>query len=543
VAGLATSFGSGAMTNSISEIRNTDCIFIIGSNTSEAHPIIALEVMEAVKNGQAKLIVADPRKIRMIDFAHIWLRHKPGTDVALINGLLNIIINEGWHDSEFIKSRTEGFEEVKETIKEYSPSIVSDITGIPIEQLMEAARLYAQSPRSCILYAMGITQHTTGTDNVLALANLAMATGNVGKEGTGICPLRGQNNVQGACDMGALPNVLTGYQPITDQTARNKFEKAWQVSLPALPGQTVVEIMHKAANKEIKGIYILGEDPILSDPNSTHVVNSLKELEFLVVQDIFLSETAKLADVVLPGTSFAEKDGTFTNTERRVQRVRKAIEPVGNSKTDWVIISEIASRIGYRMEYESAAEIMAEIASLTPIYGGISYDRLEEAGLQWPCRTPDDPGTKYLHKDQFSRGLGKFNQVSYKEAIELPDETYPFLLSTGRMLYHWHGGTMSRHSTGLNEIKPEADVEINPSDAKRLGFLEGDLVEITSRRGQVITKVHITDKSPEGVVFMTFHFKEVPVNKLTNDNLDPIAKIPEFKVSSVQVKPKSKKKK
>ena len=331
MAGLAASFGSGAMTNSISEIRDTDCIFIIGSNTSEAHPVIALEVMEAVRHGQTKLIVADPREIRMVDFAHIWLRHKPGTDVALLNGLLNIIINEGWYDTEFVQARTEGFEEVKEAIKEYTPAFVSQITGISSDELYESARLYAQSGNSCILYAMGITQHTTGTDNVLALANLAMATGNVGKESAGVCPLRGQNNVQGACDMGALPNVFTGYQSVTDETARSKFEEAWKVSLSPVPGLTIVEIMHKAGAGEIKGIYILGEDPVLSDPNSTHVIDSLKKLEFLVVQDIFLSETAKLADVILPGTSFAEKDGTFTNTERRVQRVRKAIEPVGDS--------------------------------------------------------------------------------------------------------------------------------------------------------------------------------------------------------------------
>jgi len=395
VAGLAATFGSGAMTNSISEIRNTDCIFIIGSNTSEAHPVIALEVMEAVRNGQTKLIVADPRKIRMVDFANIWMRHKPGTDVALINGLLNIIISEGLTDNEFIKSRTEGFEELKGSIEEYTPTYVSKVTGVSEENLYKAARVYSQSSKACILYAMGITQHTTGTDNVLALANLAMATGNVGKDGAGVCPLRGQNNVQGACDMGALPNVFTGYQSVADDTLRQKFEEAWKASLSPVPGQTVVEIMHKAGTGEIKGIYILGEDPVLSDPNGRHVIDSLKNLDFLVVQDIFLSETARLADVVLPGASFAEKDGTFTNTERRVQRVRKAIEPVGNSKADWLIIPEIASRLGYKMEYENPTDIMNEIASITPIYGGINYNRIEQAGLQWPCPAPDHPGTKY----------------------------------------------------------------------------------------------------------------------------------------------------
>ena len=538
MAGLVTTFGSGAMTNSINEIRHTDCIFIIGSNTSESHPIIGIEVMEAVRNGKAKLIVADPRKIRMVEFAHLWLRHKPGTDVALINGLLNIIIAEGWYDSDFIKSRTEGFDAVKEVVKEYPPAVVSDITGISVVDLKEAARLYSQSGNAFILFSMGITQHTTGTDNVMALANLAMATGNIGKEGAGVCPLRGQNNVQGACDMGALPNVLPGYQLVANAEVRKKFEDAWKVSLAPKPGLTIVEIMHAATEGKIKGLYVMGEDPILSDPNSNHVAEALKTLDFLVVQDILPSETVKYADVVLPAASFAEKDGTFTNTERRVQRVRKAIEPVGDSKPDWVIISEIATRLGFPMNYESPSKIMEEIASLTSNFcGGINYERLEDTGLQWPCCTIDDPGTPYLHKDQFSCGLGQFKPVKYKGSFELPDEKYPFVLSTGRMLFHWHGGTMSRHSEGLAKITPEAEVEINPADAKKLAISEGDMVELISRRGKIVTKVKVTDKSPEGVAFMTFHFKESPVNRLTLDVLDPVAKIPALKVCSIQINP------
>jgi predicted molibdopterin-dependent oxidoreductase YjgC len=364
-----------------------------------------------------------------------------------------------------------------------------------------------------------------------------MATGNVGKEGAGVYPLRGQNNVQGACDMGALPNVFSGYQSVADLTIRGKFEGAWKVSLPTEPGLTIVEIMREAEVGSVKGIYIMGEDPVLSDPNSTHVVNALKKLDFLVVQDILPSETSKFADVVLPGVSFAEKDGTFTNTERRVQRVRKAIEPIGDSKPDWVIISEIASRLGYQMKYENTDEIMEEIAFLTPSYGGVHYDRLESAGLQWPCRTRDDQGTKYLHGGSFSGGLGKFHPTYYREAVELPDQTYPFVLSTGRILYHWHGGTMTRHSPGLNDIEPEAEVEINPEDAKKLGNSEGDLVELVSRRGKIVTRVKVTDKSPEGVAFMNFHFKEAPVNVLTIDTLDPVAKIPELKVCSIQINP------
>ncbi len=537
MAGLAATFGSGAMTNSIAEIRGAECIFIIGSNTSENHPIIALEVMNAVRNRGAKLIVADPRKIRMVEFADIWLRQKPGTDVALINGMLNIIISEGLYNADFVKNRTEGFYDLEKAVREYEPAMVSQITGVSEDDLRAAASLYAKSDKASILFCMGITQHTSGTNNVMALANLAMATGHVGKEGSGVNPLRGQNNVQGACDLGALPNVLTGYQSVTDEAARSKFEEAWKVSLSPTPGLTVVEIMHAAESGKIKGIYIMGEDPAISDPNISRVREGLKNLDFLVVQDIFLSQTAQYADVVLPGVSFAEKDGTFTNTERRVQRVRKAIEPVGSSRPDWIIISEIAGRLGYPMKYESPQKIMEEIAALTPIYGGISYGRIDKAGLQWPCRTAEDEGTKYLHKDQFSRGLGKFQPTPYVEAFELPDERYPLILSTGRILFQYHGGNMSRHSQGLAEIRPEAEVEINPEDARKMKVSDRDRVEVTSRRGTIVTKVKVTDKSPEGVAFMTFHYKEAPVNLLTGDALDSVAKIPAFKVSSIRINP------
>ncbi len=535
MAGLAATFGSGAMTNSIDELRDTDCIFIIGSNTSENHPIIALEVMEAVRHGRAKLIVADPRHIHMVDFAHLWLRHRPGTDVALVNGMLHIIIAEELIDSEFVKNRTEGFEKVKELVAEYTPDVASRITGVPVDDLFEAARIYATSPKACILFAMGITQHTTGTDNVMVLADLAMATGHVGKEGSGVCPLRGQNNVQGACDMGALPNVLPGYQAITDAALRAKFEEAWHVKLPGTAGLTVLEMMHAAVAGKVRGMYIMGEEPALTDPNTTHVQDALRNLDFLVVQNIFLGETGKYADVVLPGASFAEKDGTFTNTERRVQRVHKAIESLGQSKPDWVIIPTLSTQMGYNMDYQHPSEIIEEIAALTPIYGGIHYDRLEQGGLQWPCRHRDDPGTKFLHKDMFTFGLGKFKPVTYKEAFELPDDKYPFIFTTGRILYHWHGGTMSRQSPGLSEIYPEAMVEINPEDAIKLNCSDGDVVELSSRRGKIRARVNVTDNSPRGVAFMTFHFKESPANLLTIDALDPVAKIPEYKVCSIKI--------
>ena len=529
-------FGSGAMTNPIGEIRNADCIFVIGSNTSENHPVIALQVKAAVRQKKARLIVADPRRIDLVDYADLWLQQKPGTDVALINGMLNVILSQGWFNKAFVDDRTEGFEALADSVKDYTPEAVEKITGVPSGDLVEAARLYAQSPNSSILYAMGITQHTTGTNNVLALANLAMATGQVGKPSSGVNPLRGQSNVQGACDMGGLPNVYTGYQRVDDPAVQQKFEKAWGVSLPPRPGLTLMEMMKGVAEGKVKALFILGENPFLSDPNMNQVKEELKHLDLLVVQDIFLTETAELAHVVLPGVSFAEKDGTFTNTERRVQRVRKAIDPIGKSRPDWQILCDLSSRLGYPLEYSSPKEIMDEIASVTPSYGGMQYARLEGVGLQWPCPTQDHPGTLLLHKDKFSRGKGKFHITPYAPAQELPDEKYPFLLTTGRVLYHYHT-VISRKSKGLSEIYPEGVIEINPEDAQRLGIKpDNGLVEVSSRRGKVQVKSKVSDNLPRGVVFMTFHFKEAAANLLTIDALDPVAKIPEFKVCAVQIR-------
>ena len=524
------------MTNPIGEVRNTDCIFVIGSNTSENHPVIALEVKAAVKQRKAKLIVADPRRIDLVDYAHLWLQQKPGTDVALINGMLNVIISRGWLNKAFVDERTEGFEALADSVKGYTPEAVEKITGVPASDIVEAARLYAQSSNSSILYAMGITQHVTGTNNVLALANLSMATGQIGKPSSGVNPLRGQSNVQGACDMGGLPNVYTGYQRVDDPAVRERFEKAWGVSLPPRPGLTLMEIMKGIAEGKVKALFILGENPLLSDPNMNQVKEELKHLELLVVQDIFLTETAELANVVLPGVSFAEKDGTFTNTERRVQRVRKAIDPVGNSRPDWQILCDLSSRLDYPLEYSSPKEIMEEIASVTPSYGGMHYGRLEGLGLQWPCPTQDHLGTPFLHKEKFSRGKGKFHVTPYAPAPELPDEKYPFLLTTGRVLYHYHT-VISRKSKGLSKIYPEGVIEINPEDAQRLGIQpDNGLVEVTSRRGRVQVKSKVSDNLPPGVVFMTFHFKEAAANLLTIDALDPVAKIPEFKVCAVQIR-------
>ena len=536
VAGLARAFGSGAMTNSIGEIEYADCIFVTGSNTTEAHPIIALKIKAAVMRHGARVIVADPRRIDLTRFAALHVRQRSGTDVALINAMMNVIISEGLADEGFIAERTEGYEEFRKCVEDYTPERAAAITGVPADRIREAARIYAGAERASIIYSMGITQHTTGTDNVLALANLAMLTGNVGRLSTGVNPLRGQNNVQGACDLGALPNVYPGYQKVDDPAVQSKFEKAWGVSLSNKPGLTVVEIMNAAAEGTIKGLYIMGENPMLSDPNLNHVEEALKNLEFLCVQDIFLTDTAQLADVVLPGASFAEKDGAFTNTERRVQRVRKALDPPGRAGQDWAILCDLATRLGCAMHYDHPSEITDEIASVTPIYGGISLERIDKEAPAWPCPDKDHPGTLFLHEGGFKRGRGKFHPTPFREAAELPDEEYPFLFTTGRLLYHFHTGTMSRRTAGLEELAPPVPFEIHPDDAAREGIAAGDRVELASRRGAVRATAIVTERSPRGTVFMPFHFREGAANRLTNDALDPIAKIPEFKVCAVRLR-------
>jgi formate dehydrogenase major subunit len=535
VAGLAAAFGSGAMTNSIDEIEFSDLILAMGTNTTENHPVIGSKVKRAVRKHGARLIVIDPREIDLTRYADIWLCPKPGTNVAVINGLMNVIVSEGLHAKDYIEERTEGFDPMKKTIEKYTPKFVGEITGISVEDLRSAARMYATANRAAVLYAMGITQHTTGTDNVKSLANLAMLCGNVGIEGGGVNPLRGQNNVQGACDMGALPNVYPGYQQVASTEARTRFEKAWGVSLPAKPGKTIVEITKAAHKGDIKGLYVMGENPMLSDPDLKHVEEAFKNLDILVVQDIFLSETAQMADVVLPSACFAEKDGTFTNTERRVQRIRKAVPPPGEAKADWEIISEIATRMGYPMKYNSSSEIMDEIRQVTDTYAGITYDRIETEGIQWPCPNPDHPGTKYLHKDRFSRGRGLFHAIDYKPPAELPDDEYPLYLSTGRVLYHFHTGTMTRRAKGPVERYPESLVEINHKDAEKYGIEDGETVKVSTRRGSVEAKTRVTSRSPEGTIFMNFHFREAAVNLLTNPALDPVGKIPEFKVCAARV--------
>ena len=544
------------MTNSIAEIEDTDLILITGSNTAENHPIIGRLVKRAVDRRRAKLIIIDPRKIELVKFAHVWLQPRAGTDVAWINGLMHVIIEEGLWDDQYVQDRTEGFAALKETVSQYTPERVEQITGIAVADLQKAARMFAKAPRAMILYAMGITQHTTGTDNVKSLANLAMLCGNVGIEGGGVNPLRGQNNVQGACDMGALPNVLPGYQKVTDENVLAKFQQGWNtgVRLSSRVGMTVTDMFPAVLEGKLKAMLIMGENPVLSDANSSHVIEAIEALELLVVQDIFFTETAALADVVLPAATFAEKDGTFTNTERRVQRVRKAVEPLGESMADWEILSGLAERIDIRLgqhqsngneapislphghwRYESPSEIFDELASLTPSYAGMSYARLERGGLQWPCPTRYHPGTKYLHEGRFSRGLGLFHAVEYLPPAEWPDDTYPFLLSTGRIRYHYHTGTMSRRSRSLDLIAPEELIEMHPVDAQCMEIQDGDRVRIASRRGEIEARVRLTDRSAKGMVFGTFHFTETPINRLTNDALDPIGKIPEYKVCAVRV--------
>jgi formate dehydrogenase (NADP+) alpha subunit len=536
VVGLAATFGSGAMTNSIDEIEDTDCMLVMGSNTTSQHPIIAGRMMKAKGRG-AKLIVIDPRKIPLTEYADLFLQIKPGSNVALINGMINILIQKGLIDEAFIQERTEGFDELKQKVLEYTPERVSEITGVSADLVEKAAVMYGEADRSMIFYAMGITQHSTGTDQVKAMGNLAMVTGNLGRPSTGVNPLRGQNNVQGACDMGALPNCFSGYQQVADPESRQKFEAAWGCALPAKPGLTVVEMTNASARGDLKGLFIVGENPMVCDPDINHVREGLKNLEFLVVQDVFLTETAQLAHIVLPAASFAEKEGTFTNTDRRVQRVRKAIEPVGESRADWQIITELARAFGSTtFNYASPEAIMQEIASLTPSYGGISYERLDAGEvLHWPCPAPDHPGTPILHRDKFVGGKGRFFAVDHTPAVELPDGEYPYLLSTGRVPFHFHGGSMTRRIDILDHEVPTGFVEMNPKDAGQLKVTQGEMVRLISRRGAITIAAKVSDIVDPGVLFVPMHFAECAANELTDTHLDSDAKIPPLKICAVRV--------
>ena len=536
VAGLSSTLGSGAMTNSIEELERADVILVTGSNTTETHPVIANYIKKAVLKNNAKLIVVDPRKIDLVRYSTLWLRQNNGTDVAWLNGLINVIINEKLHDKDFIKERTEGFDDLWKVVSKYTPDVVEKITGIPANQIIEAARIFGKAESASIVFAMGITQHTNGTDNVKSVANLSMITGNLGKESTGVNPLRGQNNVQGACDMGALPNVFPGYQKVIDEKARQKFEQAWRKKISTKPGLTVVEMMNAASDGNLKAMYIMGENPMVSDPNINHVEHALKSLDFLICQDIFLTETAQYADVVFPSASSAERSGTFTNTERRILPTNKIIDPIGESKPDWKIIQFIANGLEACWQYSNWEDIMEEINTLTPQYAGITPERITTGErLQWPCPSDIHPGTKFLHKGKFARGKGLITAIEHTPSKELPDKEYPFVMSTGRSLYHYHTGSMTRRSTSLNAYVKDAYVEMSSKDLKRLKIKDGEKVKVSSRRGTINIAAKESNKVRKGNIFIPFHFAEAAANKLTLDKLDPVSKIPELKVCAVKI--------
>ncbi len=537
------------MTNPFDDIvAHAQSLFIIGSNTTEQHPVFGTMIRQAVLRRNVKLIVADPRRIDITEFATLHLRHKPGTDIALINGLMYLILENGWHDQAFIDARTEGFEEFKATVRQYPPDKVAQITRVPVEKLHAAAEILGTLKPTAVMWAMGITQHIVGVRNVMDLANLQMLLGNLGVPGGGVNPLRGQNNVQGACDMGALPNVYPGYQPVTSDEAQKKFEAAWGVPLSNKVGMTVTEMIPGILEGKTHALYILGEDPVMSDPHSAHIRECLAACDFIALQEIFPSETSKYADVLLPGVSFAEKSGTFTNTERRIQLVRKAIETTSEAREDWRIIAELAQRIIARgprkpvggpqadWSYASPSDIMAEINALTPSYAGVTHDRLDKGErLHWPVKSIEHAGTPILHIGQFTRGKGKFAPIDHVPPAELPDDDYPWLLSTGRVLYHWHGGEMTRRTEGLMAVYGQPLIEVNPDDAHKLGLNGSKRVRVTSRRGSIEAEAWITERVPPGMVYANFHFPEANANELTLAALDPVAKIPEYKISAVKV--------
>ncbi len=545
VVALQTAIGSAAMSNSIAEMKHLDVFIVTGSNTSETHPVISTFLREAVVRHGARMIVVDPRQTEMTRFATLWLRQRPGTDVAVFQAMAHVIVHEELYDQAFIEARTEGFEAYAASLAECTPEWAEQISGVPADLIRQAARLYATARAAAIYWGMGISQSVHGTENALALANLALLTGHIGRPGTGLNPLRGQNNVQGCSDSGGLPNVFPGYQRVDDPDVRARFEAAWGVSLNPKPGLTTMEMAFAAEAGDIVAYYIMGEDPMMSEPNLRHARHIVEHLPFLLFQDIFLNSTGAYADIVLPAASFAEKDGTFTNSDRRVQRVRKVLDPPGEARPDWEIVCDLAKRVERKLgrqqsagfDFASPEEIWNEMAALTPPFQGITYERIErEGGVHWPCPTPDHPGSPYLFADTFPRGRGQFVPLSYRPSAELPDDEYPFILSTGRVLYHWHGGTLTRRSK-LDDIFPEAVVEIHPDDAARLGIRSGDRVRVRSRRGEIVVTARVTARSPQGVVFIPFHFAEAAANELTVDALDPKAKIPDYKVCAVAVEP------
>lgn len=537
VAGLAATLGSGAMTNPSDDFIDADAFFIIGSNTTEAHPVIGSKIKQAIING-AKAIVVDPRRTELAQMAEHHIHLTSGTDVAFINGLMHIIIKEGWVDQEYIDERTEGYEEIVELVKNYEPEAVAKLCGTDVETMYKVAELYAKTEKAPIIYGLGITEHTSGVDNVMTLSNLALITGHIGKESAGINPLRGQNNVQGACDMGALPNVYPGSYKVDDPQVHERFEKIWNAELSDEIGLMIPQMFDAAVDGKLKAMIIMGEDVALTDPDANHVRNALDSLDFLVSIEIFMSETSKHADVVLPAPAFAEKNGTFTASERRVQLVNQAIDMPYETRPEWWMIREIARRMGWTQgfEWNSAEDVFEGIREAMPTWRGMTYDRLRENhGLVWPCPSEDHPGTPILHVGEFTREGGKaaFIPCEYREPAEMPDEEYPIVLNTGRRLGHYNVTT--RYSDALDELNPYETAEIHPEDAKKHGLDDDSFIRVTSRRGSIVTRIEITDKVREGFMFMSHHFKESPVNELTNSAFDPVSMTGEFKVSAVNI--------
>jgi formate dehydrogenase alpha subunit len=549
VVALQMAVGSSAMSNTAAEVIKSDLFILTGTNTTENHPIIALQMKAAIEKYGAKLIVVDPRRIEMVDWASLWLPEKPGSDVPVFSAMAHVILKEKLYNQDFIDTRTENFDEFAASMEKFTPEYAETISGVDRYLIVEAARMYARAKNAAIYWSLGIPEHAHGTSNALSLINLALLTGHIGREGTGLNPLRGQNNVQGASDSGAMPWHYPGYQRVDDETAAQKFEKKWNIEpggLNRVPGLTTTEILGNVHPRGVRSLYIMGENPMMSEPNLNHTRHQMEQLEFVVIQDLFINESGAFGDVFLPATSWAEKEGTFTNTDRRVQRVRQAIPPIGQSRPDWQIVCDLAKRIERRLgrpnsadwDYEHPSQVLEEMGSLVPEYAGVKYHRIEKVGLQTPVYDDEHPGTPYLFGETFPRGPGKFHPLEYEPSAEMPDEEYPYILTTGRVLEHWHGGTMTRHSW-LNDLYPEAMVEMNPADAARLGLKFGDPVRVTSRRGTIVLRARVTEKAIYGVVFIPFHFAEAAANLLTIDVVDPQAKIPEYKACAVRIVPVS----
>jgi formate dehydrogenase alpha subunit len=547
VVALQQALGSSAMSNTAAQVIQNDVFIVTGSNTSENHPIIALQMKEAVEKNGAKMIVVDPRRIDLVDFAELWLPLKPGTNVPVFTAMAHVIVTENLVNHDFVNDRTEGYTEFLATLEQFPPEYAEEVSGVPAEDIRKAARLYAMAKNAAIYWGMGISQLSHGTASALSLIHLAFLTGNIGREGTGLNPLRGQNNVQGASDMGAMPFHYPGYMRVDNEENAAKWERAWNIEPGGLSrklGLTQTEILSHAHAGGVRALYIMGENPMMSDPNLNVTRKHIEQLEFLAVQDLFINETGAFADVFLPATPFAEKEGTFTNTDRRVQRVRAAQAPRGRARPDWEILCDLATRLESRLgrptsaglDYRNPAEVFTEIAGVVPDFAGVTYERIDKVGLQYPVWDKDHPGTPTLFTDTFPRGKGKFTPLDFVPVMEEADEEYPFILTTGRLLEHWHGGTMTRHSA-LDEAYPEARIEIHPADADMHGITDGMAVRVTSRRGEVVLRATVTEKTTVGVVFIPIHFAEAAANLLTNDALDPQALIPEFKACAVQVFP------